>query len=60
MLIGSGVLYVLFAESTLQKWNDYSSTRDDKELAQLNKEDISKDKETIYNNEKDEKTEKKQ
>lgn len=38
MLIGSGILYVCFAESTLQKWNDYSSHRDDKELQALNKE----------------------
>uniref|UniRef100_A0A1I8NQV3 Major facilitator superfamily (MFS) profile domain-containing protein n=1 Tax=Stomoxys calcitrans TaxID=35570 RepID=A0A1I8NQV3_STOCA len=38
MLIGSGILYVLFADSTLQKWNDYSSLRDDKELVHLNKE----------------------
>ncbi|XP_061393380.1 sialin-like [Musca vetustissima] len=40
MLIGSGVLYVLFAESTLQKWNDYNSRADDKELMQLTKDDL--------------------
>uniref|UniRef100_T1PJJ7 Major Facilitator Superfamily protein n=1 Tax=Musca domestica TaxID=7370 RepID=T1PJJ7_MUSDO len=44
MLIGSGVLYVLFAESTLQKWNDYSSRVDDKELMQLTKDDLVKPK----------------
>lgn len=40
MLIGSGVLYVCFAESTLQDWNGHSTRADDKELQLLNKEAI--------------------
>ncbi|XP_073845391.1 sialin-like [Musca autumnalis] len=47
MLIGSGVLYVFFADSTLQKWNDFNSRADDKELKQLNNEDLRKKVEEI-------------
>ncbi|XP_005176881.1 vesicular glutamate transporter 1-like [Musca domestica] len=39
ILIGCGVLYVLFADSTLQKWNEYNSRAKDRELVQLNEDD---------------------
>lgn len=38
MLIGSGVLYVCFADSTLQDWNGHSTKSSDKELQLLNQE----------------------
>lgn len=38
MLIGSGILYVCFADSTLQKWNAHSTRSIDKELQLLSEE----------------------
>ncbi|KAI8123658.1 hypothetical protein FF38_12474 [Lucilia cuprina] len=38
MLIGAGVLYVCFADSTLQDWNGHSPKSTDKELQLLNEE----------------------
>ncbi|XP_061389145.1 vesicular glutamate transporter 1-like [Musca vetustissima] len=38
ILIGCGVLYVLFADSTLQKWNDYNARKDDRESMRLTKD----------------------
>uniref|UniRef100_A0A1A9ZV60 Major facilitator superfamily (MFS) profile domain-containing protein n=1 Tax=Glossina pallidipes TaxID=7398 RepID=A0A1A9ZV60_GLOPL len=35
MLIGSGILYVFFTDSTLQSWNGHSTSSDDKELQKL-------------------------
>ena len=43
MLIGSGVLYVCFADSTLQEWNGHSTRAIDKELQLLNQEFKDKD-----------------
>ena len=43
MLIGSGVLYVCFADSTLQEWNGHSTRATDKELQLLNQEFKDKD-----------------
>lgn len=45
MLIGSGVLYVCFADSTLQDWNGHSTRAGDKELKLLNQEIVHKEPE---------------
>lgn len=45
MLIGCGVLYVCFADSTLQDWNGHSPQSGDKELQLLNEEIVHKEPE---------------
>lgn len=45
MLIGAGVLYVCFADSTLQDWNGHSPRAADKEMQLLNEEKPPKDTE---------------
>ncbi|KNC33126.1 hypothetical protein FF38_04718, partial [Lucilia cuprina] len=44
MLIGCGVLYVLFADSSVQKWNDYSQYHVSKDLQLLEKNEMLKEK----------------
>jgi len=57
MLIGSGVLYVLFAESNLQKWNNpHEAIGSDKELQKLqknNKEEFDNKNTKAENNEEE-------
>ncbi|XP_065360360.1 sialin-like [Calliphora vicina] len=43
MLIGCGVLYVLFADSSVQKWNDYSQHNAIKDVQLLEKNEIVKE-----------------